>query len=233
MLLFVGGPLDGRVEIRAARHGEPLPTVTHVHLHDGPEGRSPLRPRAAHRGRRRLPPAAAGAETGPGRVGRRLSRVPRDMNPRTIPGEQQANVRLSGGAESAGRAPLPGLAFPHSLNPTRPSSPLPTEVEHSASDGVRVDPMGAPTETSGARQTDRGVRCVASSAGAADGSAASMCRRPRSPPGARRAATPTRGCGLLRTVHGRVRAPRPDHRRAPSVRCAARQPLIRSSDRHG
>ena len=37
MLLFVGGPLDGRVEIRAARHGDPLPTVTHVHLSDGPK----------------------------------------------------------------------------------------------------------------------------------------------------------------------------------------------------
>jgi hypothetical protein len=37
VLLFVGGPLDGRVEVRAARHGEPLPTVTHVHLHDGPK----------------------------------------------------------------------------------------------------------------------------------------------------------------------------------------------------
>lgn len=37
MLLYVGGPLDGRVEIRAARHGEPLPTVTHVHLHEGPK----------------------------------------------------------------------------------------------------------------------------------------------------------------------------------------------------
>ena len=37
VLLFVGGPLDGRVEIRPARHGEPLPTVTHVHLHDGPK----------------------------------------------------------------------------------------------------------------------------------------------------------------------------------------------------
>ena len=37
MLLFVGGPLDGRVEIRAARHGDPLPTVTHIHLHDGPK----------------------------------------------------------------------------------------------------------------------------------------------------------------------------------------------------
>jgi hypothetical protein len=37
VLLFVGGPLDGRVEIRAARHGEPLPTVTHVYLHDGPK----------------------------------------------------------------------------------------------------------------------------------------------------------------------------------------------------
>jgi hypothetical protein len=37
VLLFVGGPLDGRVEIRAARHGEPLPTITHVHLHDGPK----------------------------------------------------------------------------------------------------------------------------------------------------------------------------------------------------
>jgi hypothetical protein len=37
VLLFVGGPLDGRVEIRAARHGKPLPTVTHVHLHGGPK----------------------------------------------------------------------------------------------------------------------------------------------------------------------------------------------------
>jgi len=37
VLLFVGGPLDGRVEIRAARLGEPLPTVTHVHLHGGPK----------------------------------------------------------------------------------------------------------------------------------------------------------------------------------------------------
>ena len=37
VLLFVGGPLDGRVEIRAARHGDPLPTVTHVHLHEGPK----------------------------------------------------------------------------------------------------------------------------------------------------------------------------------------------------
>jgi hypothetical protein len=34
VLLFVGGPLDGRVEIRSARHGDPLPTVTHVHLSD-------------------------------------------------------------------------------------------------------------------------------------------------------------------------------------------------------
>jgi len=37
VLLFIGGPLDGRVEIRDARHGDPLPTVTHVHLHDGPK----------------------------------------------------------------------------------------------------------------------------------------------------------------------------------------------------
>ena len=37
VLLFVGGPLDGRVEIRPARHGEPLPTITHVHLHGGPK----------------------------------------------------------------------------------------------------------------------------------------------------------------------------------------------------
>jgi hypothetical protein len=37
VLLFVGGPLDGRVEIRAARHGDPLPTDTHIHLHDGPK----------------------------------------------------------------------------------------------------------------------------------------------------------------------------------------------------
>jgi hypothetical protein len=37
VLLFLGGPLDGRVEVRAARHGDPLPTVTHVHLHEGPK----------------------------------------------------------------------------------------------------------------------------------------------------------------------------------------------------
>jgi hypothetical protein len=37
VLLFVGGPLDGRVEVREARHGEPPQTVTHVHLHDGPK----------------------------------------------------------------------------------------------------------------------------------------------------------------------------------------------------
>jgi hypothetical protein len=37
VLFFVGGPLDGRVEIREARHGDPLPTVTHVHLHGGPK----------------------------------------------------------------------------------------------------------------------------------------------------------------------------------------------------
>jgi hypothetical protein len=37
VLLFVGGPLDGRVEVREARHGAPLPTITHVHLHDGPK----------------------------------------------------------------------------------------------------------------------------------------------------------------------------------------------------
>jgi hypothetical protein len=37
VLLYIGGPLDGRVEVRAARHGDPLPTVTHVHLHDGPK----------------------------------------------------------------------------------------------------------------------------------------------------------------------------------------------------
>ena len=37
MLLFVGGPLDGRVEIRPAHQGAPLPVITHVHLHDGPK----------------------------------------------------------------------------------------------------------------------------------------------------------------------------------------------------
>ena len=52
MLLFVGGPLDGRVEIRAAKHGEPLPTVTHVHLHDGPKvvHRYDLQPLSAQAG---------------------------------------------------------------------------------------------------------------------------------------------------------------------------------------
>jgi len=28
---------DGRVEVREARHGAPLPVVTHTHLHDGPK----------------------------------------------------------------------------------------------------------------------------------------------------------------------------------------------------
>jgi hypothetical protein len=37
VLLFVGGPLDGRVQIWPARHGEPVPTITHVHLHGGPK----------------------------------------------------------------------------------------------------------------------------------------------------------------------------------------------------
>ena len=37
VLLFVGGPLDGRVEIRRADQGEPLPTITHVYLHEGPK----------------------------------------------------------------------------------------------------------------------------------------------------------------------------------------------------
>jgi hypothetical protein len=37
VLLFVGGPLDGRVEIRESKHGKPLPTITHVHLHGGPK----------------------------------------------------------------------------------------------------------------------------------------------------------------------------------------------------
>jgi hypothetical protein len=37
VLHFVGGPLDGRVEVRPARHGEPLPTITHVYLHGGPK----------------------------------------------------------------------------------------------------------------------------------------------------------------------------------------------------
>ena len=37
MLQFVGGPLDGRVEIRPAEQGDPLPVITHVHLHDGPK----------------------------------------------------------------------------------------------------------------------------------------------------------------------------------------------------
>ena len=37
VLHFVGGPLDGRVEIRPAPQGAPRPVITHVHLHDGPK----------------------------------------------------------------------------------------------------------------------------------------------------------------------------------------------------
>jgi hypothetical protein len=37
VLLFIGGPLDGRVQVREARLGDPLPTITHVHLHGGPK----------------------------------------------------------------------------------------------------------------------------------------------------------------------------------------------------
>ena len=49
VLLFVGGPLDGRVEVRPAEHGAPLPVITHVHLHDGPKvvHRYDLEPRTA------------------------------------------------------------------------------------------------------------------------------------------------------------------------------------------
>jgi hypothetical protein len=52
VLLFVGGPLDGRVQIREARHGEPLPTITHVHLHGGPKvvHRYDLQPLGEHAG---------------------------------------------------------------------------------------------------------------------------------------------------------------------------------------
>ncbi|SFP16979.1 hypothetical protein SAMN05660464_2318 [Geodermatophilus dictyosporus] len=67
VLLFVGGPLDGRVEVRAARHGDPLPTVTHVHLHDGPKvvSRYDLQPLPGRAGVYRLRPAAPR----PGRAG--------------------------------------------------------------------------------------------------------------------------------------------------------------------
>jgi hypothetical protein len=37
VLQFVGGPLDGRVEVRPVEHGEPLPVITHIHLHEGPK----------------------------------------------------------------------------------------------------------------------------------------------------------------------------------------------------
>jgi hypothetical protein len=60
VLLFIGGPLDGRVEIRAARHGDPLPTVTHVHLHQGPKvvHRYDLEPLTEHVGVYNLRPPA-------------------------------------------------------------------------------------------------------------------------------------------------------------------------------
>jgi hypothetical protein len=34
---FVGGPLDGRVDTLDRLRAEPLGTVTHVHLNDGPK----------------------------------------------------------------------------------------------------------------------------------------------------------------------------------------------------
>ncbi len=34
---FVGGPLDGREEIWSRPIDEARPTITHVHLHDGPK----------------------------------------------------------------------------------------------------------------------------------------------------------------------------------------------------
>lgn len=37
VLQFVGGPLDGREEVRPAEQGEPLPVITHIHLHEGPK----------------------------------------------------------------------------------------------------------------------------------------------------------------------------------------------------
>jgi hypothetical protein len=62
VLLFVGGPLDGRVEVRAARHGAPLPTVTHVHLHGGPKvvSRYDLQPLPGAAGVYHLRPRAGG-----------------------------------------------------------------------------------------------------------------------------------------------------------------------------
>jgi len=63
---------------------------------------------------------------------------------------------LSSGAENAGRAPLPGLAFPHSLksDETLLASPLRSSTRSQIE--VRADPTGAPTEASGAKQTGRG-----------------------------------------------------------------------------
>jgi len=37
VVVLLGGPLAGRVVVGAGRHGDPLPTVTHVHLHGGPK----------------------------------------------------------------------------------------------------------------------------------------------------------------------------------------------------
>jgi hypothetical protein len=67
VLLFVGGPLDGRVEIRAARHGDPLPTVTHVHLHDGPKvvSRYDLHPLPGQAGVYHLRPRSQPGHPGP------------------------------------------------------------------------------------------------------------------------------------------------------------------------
>jgi hypothetical protein len=72
VLLFVGGPLDGRVEIRDARHGAPLPTITHIHLHEGPK--------VVHR--YDLQPLAEGA----GVYHLRSGRVQRSEQPGTRPG---------------------------------------------------------------------------------------------------------------------------------------------------
>lgn len=60
MLRFVGGPLDGRVEIRSAEHGAPLPVITHVHLHDGPKvvHRYDLQPRTGQAAVYRVRPRA-------------------------------------------------------------------------------------------------------------------------------------------------------------------------------
>jgi hypothetical protein len=103
------------------------------------------RPRGSRPGTSPSPTESRPARRPPQSCGRKLTHhALHDMNPRPIPGEQQASALLSSGAESAGRAPPPGLTFPHLVEVRRdPPRFFPLRSSTRSQIGVRADPTGA------------------------------------------------------------------------------------------